>query len=250
MKQIGSAITTLRGDQSSKTGTPHGERGLQTQSNSQVAAWLARQTPRDMDKAAVSRALQHNVALQVKYEGRYPSGPNGERLPSYDVAVDCAIDGTAADRAAAKEDLLNFISPAPVREIEGWLAELSVITASRQREGIEATLMLSAYASRLAQYPADIVRHVLLKKTWKFWPTWDELSKQCEAMASPRLHMIAALSRPPVDPEPERREATQDERDRIAALVAEQFPSIPQEMRDRAVAEVVKGKCMEGGSND
>jgi hypothetical protein len=96
-----------------------------------VAAWLAAQRPEDMDEAAASRALQHGVALKVRYEMRFPSGPNGEILPSYQVAVGCSIDGDAAGLAPAIADLRNFLTPAPVDEIEAWLAELSVIVAKR-----------------------------------------------------------------------------------------------------------------------
>lgn len=199
-----------------------------------------------MDKAAVSRASQHNVGLMVRYEGRYPSGPNGESLPSYQVAVDCHVEGSEDDRRAALADLRNFDTPAPIREIEAWLAELSVISASRQREGMESALMLEAYASRLATYPADVVRYALLTKSWKWWPTWDELKSVCDAKAGPRRHMIAALQKPAPDPEPQRRAATQAERDRIQALVDEMFPNKSPEMRKAAVDEAMKGDCMTG----
>lgn len=250
MKPISSVITITQEAPRSKIGTQGGERGLQTQSSSAIAAWLAKHSPADMDRAAVSRASQHNVDLAVRLEGRYPTGPNGERLPSYDVAVGCDIGGTTENRAAAKADLEKFMTPAPIREIEGWLAELSVISASRKREGVESALMLTAYSSRLAQYPADVVRYALLERSWSFWPTWDELRRVCEAKASPRRHMIAALSMPEPDPQPERRASTQEEKDRIAAMVAEQFPHIPQGWKDRAVEEVTKGKCISKKGGD
>ena len=88
MKPISSAIITPPTQTHSPTGTPLGGHGLATQENShRVATWLAGQRPLDMDKAAVSRALSHGVGLRVKYEFRYPEGPNGEHLPSYMIAV-------------------------------------------------------------------------------------------------------------------------------------------------------------------
>ena len=211
-----------------------------------VAAWLAKHTPADMDKAAVSRASQHGVGLRVKYEMRFPTGPNGERLPSYDVAVGCDISG--GDVGAALADLRNFMAPAPPREIEGWIAELSVISARRAGDEFSEGLRLTAYAMRLARYPADVARHVLLSQTYKFFPTWDELEKRCEAIAGPRRHMIAALERGPEPPEPLRRPATDEEKARIKALVDELFPMRSQEMRDAAVAEMTKGNCMGGAA--
>ena len=113
MKHIGSAITTAARTITTETGTQRGERGLAMPDVTQVAAWLSKQAPADMDKAAVSRASSHGVALRVRYESRYPSGPNGERLPSYDVAIGCEASGGNIE--AALSDLRNFLTPAPIR---------------------------------------------------------------------------------------------------------------------------------------
>jgi hypothetical protein len=134
--------------------------------------------------------------------------------------------------------------PAPVRQIEEWLAELSVMTAGRGREGFDAELMLNAYSSRLGKYPADVVRYALLVKTWKWFPTWDEVEKICEAMAGPRRQMILALERGPKPPEKEWRHATPEEKARIAALVDELFPQKSPEDRAAAVDEATRGMCM------
>jgi len=198
----------------------------------------------DLDKAAQSRALSHGVTLEVKFEGRYPTGLNGEYLPSYQVATACAIHGADEQRQAALVDLQKFMTPAPVRNIEGWLAELSVITAGRGKEGFDAELLVNAYSSRLAEFPADVVRYALLKHSWKWFPTWAELETVCKSKAGPRKHMISALMQPAPDPEPVRRPSTQAEKDAIDALVAEKFPNVPQEWRDRAVASAMKGDCM------
>ncbi len=240
MKPISSLITQSQTTESKKTGTQLGGCGSVNPSNSlQIAEWLATKAPTDMDKAAVSRAHMHGVTLEVKYEGRYPN--NGS---SYQVAVGCNIHGTSEQRREALTSLQNFQQPAPQRAIEGWLVELSAITAGKGPDGVDADILLTAYSSRLSTYPADIVRDVLLGKAWKWFPTWEELEKLCEAKASPRRHMIAALSKPPVDPEPKTRPATQEEKDRIQALVDEMFPQKPRAEREAAVSELMKGNCM------
>lgn len=193
-----------------------------------------------MDKAAVSRAKQHGVDLAVRYEGRYPSGPNGEALPSYQVAVSCQVGGTPQDRERALTDIEKFLTPAPIREIEGWLAELSVICAKRRDGEFDEALRLDAYASRLSQYPADVARNALLGRAWHFWPTWAELEKVCDSLAAPRRHMAHALAEPFKKPEPERRPPTEAEKQRIAELVEELFPDVSQLWRDSAVAEMTK----------
>ena len=203
-----------------------------------------------MDRAAESRALSHGVTLEVKYESRFPSGPNGERMPSYQVAVSCKAHGSADQRLAAKADLEKFLTPAPVRTIEIWLAELSVITAGRGPDGINAELMVTAYSSRLSKFPADVVHTAILETSWKWFPTWAELEKVCKTLTAPRNHMIHVLSMPEPDEEPERRPATQDEKDRIAALIAEQFPNVSSEWREAGLREALRGDCMTAAAKE
>lgn len=244
MKPIGSAITTSPRAAGSETGTQRGGLGLATRANTdRVAAWLSGQRPADMDAAAVSRALSRGVGLRVKTELRFPSGPNGEHLPSYSVAVGCDVS-QEGDHEAALADLRNFLTPAHVRTIEGWLAELSVIVARRRDDPIADELRVSVYSSRLTRYPADVVKTVLLGETYTFWPTWDELEKRCKALVGPRVQMIAALERGPEQPDPARRKATQEERDRVQALVDELFPAVSREWREAAVADAMRGDCM------
>lgn len=183
------------------------------------------------------RAQSHGVSIAVRYEGRYPS--NG---PSYDVAVSCDVFGDNGQREAALQDMIGFQTPAPIRDIEFWLAELSVLTAGKGPDGVSAELLVSAYSSRLSQYPADVVRYALLKKSWKWFPTWYELKRICESKASPRRHMIAALSKPEPDNEPVRREPTQEEIDRIQELVDSMFPQKSSEDRKRAVDVALHGR--------
>ena len=216
-----------------------------------VAAWLARQETVDVDKVAVSRARQHGVGLVVRYEGRYPSDKDGNPLPSYTLAVGCSIAVDEPEKLAfAIADMRNFMTPSPVRQVEAWLAELSVIVAKRQDDDLNETLRLEAYASRLSRYPADVVRSVLLGRTYKFWPTWQELEIECEKLIAPRKNMLLALQnwKEPKH-EPERRSATEEEKARVAALVAEMFPGVSQEWRDAAVADAMSGRCMEAKIN-
>lgn len=246
MKPIASATTTILSKAATGIGTPHGEHGLATRSNSDaVAAWLAGKRPADMDKAAVSRASSRGVGLTVRYESRYPVGENGEHIPGYMVAVGCETEGSSDAMQAALDDLRNFMTPAPMRKIEEWIARMSVITAKRRDDAFSEELRVTEYASRLARYPADIVRTVLLEDTYKFFPAWDELRRRCETLSSPRRQMIAALERGPRQKDPSYRAATDAEKARIQAMVDEMFPGQSQEDRDRAVAEVTKGNCIE-----
>jgi hypothetical protein len=143
-----------------------------------------------------------------------------EDAPSYEIVVATEVNGTPEARRAFAQDLANFMAPAETRDIEGWLAELSVIVARREYGEVDEALRLEAYASRLRQFPADIVRHVLVARTWRFWPTWEELEKACRAMASGRRSMVAALMREPEAPPPPRPVLSEEELQRLAAETA------------------------------
>ena len=117
---------------------------------------------------------------------------------------------------------------------------MSVITAGRGPDGISAELLVTAYSSRLKAYPADVVRWALLTKTWKWFPTWDELDAVCKAKASPRRQMIAALSKPFSEQEPEFVAPTDEEKKRMADLIAEKFPGASKQWQDAALREMEK----------
>lgn len=241
-ERIGQNVPTPRLEKPNADGTKHGGTGslMSPQNTSEIAKWLSRQSPADMDAAAVLRAQSHGVGLAVKTETRFPSGPNGERLPMYEVAVGCRVNGDIASRDAALADLKHFMTPAPVRQIEEWLAELSVLVAGRGPDDLSAELKLTAYSSRLAEYPADIVRQALLGRSWTWFPAWAELEKVCMAAVGPRRQMIAALSRPPEPKEGPRRIRTEDERLRIQQLIAEKFPSISADVRNQAIDDAIE----------
>lgn len=121
-------------------------------------------------------------------------------------------NGSLADMAAMADDIADTMAPAPRGTIEEWLAELYVIAPSRADDEMTATLKLEAYGRRLAEYPADMVRHVLLQTTWRFFPSWFELEEKLKPMKQERDAMLAAcLSTKPYNPQPP------EEPDRISA---------------------------------
>ena len=226
-KPIGQIVPTETPKNQNAVGSNAGKGGaVASQADtSRVVEWLVRRRPADTDKAAASRASSRGVGLRVRLESRYPSGQ-----PSYDVAVGCDVRGTPAQIEAALSDLRNFMTPAPVRRIEGWLAELSVIVAKRAEDQFAEELRVSAYAARLSRYPADVVRQVLLIETYKFWPSWDELEKRCEAPSGPRRHMIAALERGSEPREPHAARRRQRNALKSRRWLMSYFPAIPKQI--------------------
>lgn len=196
MKHQGSEITTSAKGASKPTGTPLGGHGAGTRYSSPAVAWLANQYPQDVDRELISRASQLGVQLNVRHRTLFPTDSAGNSLPSVMVVdrVKVMADQDAAIIAADR--LAPSMTRPEIPDVEGWLAELSVLVPQqRGTEGFRAELQLVAYASRLATYPADVVSHALRRTSWRFWPSWFELEKLCDGLAQPRRAMMAAIER-------------------------------------------------------
>ena len=199
-----------------------------------LATRLATRTPADTDRVAVSRASQHNVSLTLRHESRFPPG-----RPSYSIVVGCDVIGLPSEREAALADLRKFQTPATENQIAGWLAELSVISAKRKDSEFDESLRLTAYTHRLMAYPADVVRSALADRTWRYWPTWDELKDVCEELAKPRRMMILALEAPIKDFQPEAK-PERIQPDRVKAIMEEVFGEGIPDADPEDVAKVVQ----------
>lgn len=110
------------------------------------------------------------------------------------------------DVATAQRSLAAAMAPPTKPQLAKWLAALSVITVSRQRDDLDIELIVTIYAERLSAYPADVVEHVLLRERWKFWPAIAELEEVCDALSSRRRTIARLLANGHVRcGEPERR---------------------------------------------
>lgn len=133
-------------------------------------------------------------------EDRRTLYPDDGSYRSVVVAVRCIGDPLNDDQLSR---LKGFFTPADDGQIERWIAELSVIAARRADDDMSEALRLRAYRDRLAGYPADIVKDVLLRQTWKFFPTWAELHEKLEsAMVRRRSILRAAENAEPAKPAP------------------------------------------------
>lgn len=177
------------------------EQQVEIHKPNQIAAWLAQRSPIEVDKALRLQASRLGVGLTVRYDGATPTR--------------CDAQGSLTQLDAVKLMIRRAMQHAEPSQIEGWLAELSVIAPSRKEDGFTAELKLAAYTGRLGAYPADVVRAALLSHRWPFWPSWAELAAVCDRLVTPRLVMLAAKV-----PDPEIVPVEPRNPDAIAAIVA------------------------------
>ena len=126
---------------------------------------------------------------RARYDQRTGAFLGYETLPGHDGVA----RGDPAGLRRMQAEVQRALGPTAIEVIEPWLAELSLIAPARQHDPMTDELRMSAYSSRLAEYPPDVVRHVLLVMVWRFWPSWAELHEACEAAVSPRRAMLLAL---------------------------------------------------------
>lgn len=160
-----------------------------------VARRLAARSTAEIDSLMVSSAQSCGVDLRerIDWVSSYTK-PDGTHVPARVVKLGWAAKAQSQDQIEAAIDKLDAALTAPTRDqVEMWLVELSVITARKVDAAETEELRVTAYASRLADYPADVVREALVVRTWKFFPTWAELQEMCEKLVAPRRAMRKAL---------------------------------------------------------
>jgi hypothetical protein len=215
---IGQTAATVTRKNPPEVGSSVGQTAVAlSQDAMRAAAWLSKQTPADVDKAALLRASSLNAGLAVRMIDGLP--------------IKVSVSGDAMARVEAAKALAGFLTPAPKGKIEEWIAELSVITRRRQDDDITESLRLSAYSSRLAEYPADVAREALLRHKWLFFPAWAELQDVCDKLAAPRRAMIWHLKNAPQAQEPDERETPSAERRAEMVAYAQR---VTKEMAERA----------------
>lgn len=185
-------------------------------------------TPAAMDRHVVSSAQRFGVVLDVQTDYRVPRDSNGNMLDAVITVKGCSVSGDPEAVPRVLEGVKRSLEPATTDQIEGWLAELSVIVARRMDDDMTEELRLYAYTKRLAKYPADVAHEALLGRSWRFFPSWHELEEICDKLSARRRAMLNALERysPPREPDPLPEPPSEESRAAMAALVAEAFPSI------------------------
>lgn len=103
------------------------------------------------------------------------------------------------------------LQAAPNAVVVAELAALDVLTTRRNLEHDDLKLRQQVYARKLADYPGDVVLHVLQTQASlsKWWPAWEELEDRLASLTHRRKSRLEALRRlasgEPIGSRPERR---------------------------------------------
>lgn len=197
MQSITSVITGILPQAekaSNSTGLPHGASG--SVAPAQARARLLAQKPTETD-ANLLRWLESSLSVVAKPEARmmFPTtGGYYAKVTGFD------ISGLTADnRGQAIDAVKAAMTPPTVDQCEEWIASLHAVCARRSDDQDTLSLVMSLYASCIAQYPADIAKEACMafalrpdKPNW--FPTLSEVNEACEKATNQRKKLLASLS--------------------------------------------------------
>jgi len=104
----------------------------------------------------------------------------------YNVTGYDVVGGANASEIEKAIDILRrFETPMAPREIGQLIARLLALTKQRATDQLTTDLAVEAYGSLLEEYPADIVREVMMKwpeieRRGKWFPSWNELKEEID----------------------------------------------------------------------
>ena len=120
-----------------------------------------------------------------KLRPKWSRNPSDTRIERYEVIAPLSAEESRA--------LAQALEPLPPQELAARLSELRLLTKARQSE--DTRLMIAAYMTRLANYPADAVRYCLDQAADNnpFFPAWAELKRELDFWAGDLLKMGEAV---------------------------------------------------------
>ena len=94
-----------------------------------------------------------------------------------------------------KDFVVKQCLPLTAKEMSHELTTLAALTKRRDNGEIDTKTFVQAYVTKLADYPADVVKYVLANaaRDSKFFPAWAELYDELEYWGRSRLRLKDAI---------------------------------------------------------
>lgn len=154
-----------------------------------IQAKLAANSVADTNEALQSRASSRGIDLIIRGDV-VKTDRIGMRRSIKEIII---RGGDVASLEALADDYRKSMTGPDKRQVEEWLAELSVIVAQAATDEFTVRLKVNAYTKRLIDYPADVVREALTVVRWKFWPSWEELADTCDRLCGERRAVLRRI---------------------------------------------------------
>jgi len=146
----------------------------------------AKQYSKNENPLAITMAIEALVKSQTKLLQRWSD--KAHEPIGYEV-------GQVTDEL--KDFVVKQCLPLTAKEMSHELTTLAALTKRRDNGEIDTKTFVQAYVTKLADYPADVVKYVLANaaKDSKFFPAWAELYDELEYWGRSRLRLKDAILR-------------------------------------------------------
>jgi hypothetical protein len=143
-------------------------------------------------------AIRSETALAVLLDAKSPAEVDqrvGRRLLACGISIATTAGSNAvtewdetadADHARALVILDASLTPAPAEKLVQWFTALRSATKSRNAEDFDLDMMLELYVPRMAEHPADVMRHLCLRHRWTWFPEIAALEDEADKLAAQR----------------------------------------------------------------
>lgn len=197
MRKISEVTSSLMESAARQIGVSTGNAGAESRQISErnARARLLAQKPTETD-ANLLRWLESSLSVVAKPEARMMFQTTGgyyAKVTGFDIA-----GLTADNRSQAIDAVKAAMTPPTVDQCEEWIASLHAVCARRSDDQDTLSLVMSLYASCIAQYPADIAKEACMefalrtaKPNW--FPTLSEVNEACEKATNQRKQLLASL---------------------------------------------------------
>lgn len=181
---------------SSSTGSRPGETGsVISLTESAARARLEAQAPEETDRK-LHQWLESSLNVVAVPRERMMFPATGGYYTRYEGAEIAGLD--AMNRADALAAVEAAMTRPTMETCEELIASLHAVTAKRSDDEEGQSLALALYSARLAQYPADVAKAVVMsfalrRKSPNWFPTLSELDEACERATAKRVNLLKSL---------------------------------------------------------
>ena len=131
----------------------------------------------------------------VKVDCSTPEYGYEEKFIRYEIVAENFNDADYQALNTSVNAHARACAPAPNDVILKELAAMRILTKGKAEDSADRKFTIAVYAEKLAQWPGDVVLHVLRTQPsmCKWWPSWSDLEDRLELYGKKRMKRHTAL---------------------------------------------------------